>query len=64
MSRQIPCVKCPKKGCGKYHDICEEYQTWVLEHGEEKKKIAAERDAKHTVNPSKEQAIRKSMKWK
>lgn len=25
---EAPCKKCPKKGCGSYHDICEEYQSY------------------------------------
>lgn len=24
-----PCIDCPKKGCGAYHDICPEYQAWA-----------------------------------
>lgn len=23
-----PCKDCPKKGCGAYHDICEDYQSF------------------------------------
>lgn len=26
--REPPCGNCPKKGCGTYHDICEEYRNY------------------------------------
>lgn len=25
---KAPCKNCPNKGCGSYHDQCEEYQTY------------------------------------
>lgn len=25
---EAPCKNCPKKGCGSYHDICQEYQDF------------------------------------
>lgn len=24
-----PCMKCEKRGCGTYHDVCPEYQKFV-----------------------------------
>lgn len=29
MLENSPCDKCPKKGCGAYHDVCEKYQTFA-----------------------------------
>ena len=25
-----PCKDCPKKGCGKFHDICETYKQYTM----------------------------------
>ncbi len=25
---KVPCMNCPKVGCGSYHDICPEYQEF------------------------------------
>lgn len=30
-----PCIDCPKKGCGAYHDICPDYQEWVNDEVDE-----------------------------
>ena len=30
--KRPPCEKCPKKGCGSYHDICRKYQIYKKEH--------------------------------
>lgn len=62
--RECPCRKCVRKGCGSYHDICIDYQSWVDEKNELIEKLCAERDAKHTNHPTKEQALRKKMRWK
>lgn len=29
-----PCIDCPKKGCGAYHDICPEHQAMKREREE------------------------------
>ena len=29
-----PCIDCPKKGCGAYHDICPEHQAMKQERAE------------------------------
>lgn len=35
------CKECPRKGCGRYHDICEKYQKEKeLSRVREKKKMA------------------------
>lgn len=26
---EAPCRNCPRKGCGPYHDKCEQYQEYV-----------------------------------
>lgn len=31
---QAPCKSCNKKGCGSYHDICPEYQTFKKQNDE------------------------------
>lgn len=25
---EAPCKDCPKKGCGSYHDVCQNYQDY------------------------------------
>lgn len=37
-TKEYPCRYCPKKGCGSYHDICEEYQKIKKEREEELEK--------------------------
>lgn len=27
--KKPPCEKCPKKGCGAYHDVCPDYLEWA-----------------------------------
>lgn len=27
----VPCLKCPDRGCGIYHDKCKKYQAYVSE---------------------------------
>lgn len=29
MSIKCPCINCDKKGCGSYHDECEEFQEYI-----------------------------------
>lgn len=30
----VPCKNCDRKGCGSYHDICEQYQSFRKERNE------------------------------
>ena len=45
---EAPCKNCPKKGCGAYHDICQEYQDYrvkweaMVNSHKKKKKIETE----------------------
>lgn len=36
------CKKCPRRGCGQYHDQCEDYQTWHREREAEIEKYHEE----------------------
>ncbi|MBQ0112433.1 MAG: hypothetical protein KBT03_04805 [Bacteroidales bacterium] len=33
----VPCLKCDRAGCGKYHDICPDYQRFRNEKAAENK---------------------------
>ena len=39
-----PCLKCPKVGCGSYHDICTEYQAFREWKDNQNRKKQEERD--------------------
>ena len=41
-----PCKKCPRKGCGSYHDVCPDYQPWVKEENAKKEKRKAEQEVR------------------
>lgn len=32
-----PCKDCERKGCGSYHDICEDYQKFLEQQGRARK---------------------------
>ena len=40
---ECPCKKCPKKGCGTYHDKCTDYADW-RKWWEELSKVNKRRD--------------------
>lgn len=27
--KKNPCIDCPDKGCGPYHDVCKDYQEFI-----------------------------------
>ena len=35
-TKPSPCINCPKKGCGAYHDVCPKYQEYAHEEVSEK----------------------------
>lgn len=39
---KLPCHKCNKRGCGAYHDICEEYQAYKEDRKKITKKLTEE----------------------
>lgn len=36
---EAPCGKCKRKGCGSYHDVCEEYREYKEEARKKHEKI-------------------------
>lgn len=54
-----PCMHCPDKGCGAYHNECEKYQNWKKKLDE---RNAAERTY-HKNNDTMSEAKKKSM-WR
>ena len=38
------CKECPRKGCGSYHDICQDYQREKAENRVKDKKKQAEQE--------------------
>ena len=57
-----PCKDCKQKGCGIYHDQCEEYRQWSNKRAEENKKKNDRLEAEYTSHPNKMTAIRKRMR--
>lgn len=46
--RSAPCLSCERRGCGSYHDECEQYRAFVAEQEALKSK---RREANNTVVP-------------
>lgn len=40
----VPCKDCPKKGCGSYHDECQEYRAYRAKVDEIHHKYAVDRE--------------------
>ena len=58
-SHECPCRRCPKKGCGSYHDVCAEFRKW-------RKKIDERNDAeriRHRNNDTMSEAKKKAV-WR
>lgn len=39
---KLPCSRCENKGCGSYHDMCEEYQAYKNERQRITRKLTEE----------------------
>lgn len=49
-----PCLECPRKGCGAYHDVCVDYNERKSQEAQKREQIKAwrKRDARDYIRSS------------